>query len=212
VIVQTIAATTTRTGLTVHAELDTGSYPTGVTVSNAALAAVPITRHSFHGDWNYTLHPEPTAPESGGHTNESDPLPPTPPDTATLSHPTLTGLSRPELDTLTAALDELRCRRDQAHHRQHQHHRREHEQREHAPRSGRPPRLAFPDQVVATILHRRLSLPYDTLAVLFDCSRSTMWRTLERTTQLLDQHRTLTQPVTLPDSLANIIAEIKTAC
>ena len=32
VIVQTIAATTTRTGLTVHAELDTGTYPTGIKI------------------------------------------------------------------------------------------------------------------------------------------------------------------------------------
>jgi hypothetical protein len=30
VIVETIAATTTRTGLTVDAALDTGSYPTGI--------------------------------------------------------------------------------------------------------------------------------------------------------------------------------------
>ncbi len=70
VIVQTIAATTTRTGLSVRAELDTGSYPTGVTVSNAALAVLPITRHGFHGDWNYTLHPE-----TGGYTSEPDPPP-----------------------------------------------------------------------------------------------------------------------------------------
>jgi Rhodopirellula transposase DDE domain len=55
VVVQTIAATTTRTGLTVHAELDTGSYATGVTVSDTQMAELPITRHDWHGDWNYTL-------------------------------------------------------------------------------------------------------------------------------------------------------------
>jgi hypothetical protein len=54
--VQSIAATTTRTGLRVHAELDTGSYPTGVKVSDAELNAVPITGHVFHGEWNYTVH------------------------------------------------------------------------------------------------------------------------------------------------------------
>ena len=58
VIVNSIAATTTRTGLTVHAELDTGTYPTGVQVSDDEMAALPITRHRFHGDWNYTLHPQ----------------------------------------------------------------------------------------------------------------------------------------------------------
>jgi len=55
VIVASIAATTTCTGLTVHAELDTSRYPTGLEVSNAQIAAVAMTRHRFHGDWNYTL-------------------------------------------------------------------------------------------------------------------------------------------------------------
>jgi Rhodopirellula transposase DDE domain len=61
VVVNMIAATTTRTGLCVHAEL---SYPTGIRVSDAAMAALPITRHAFHGDWNYTLHPHRTATEA----------------------------------------------------------------------------------------------------------------------------------------------------
>jgi hypothetical protein len=59
VIVQTIAATTTRTGLKVRAELDTNSYPKGVKVTDRQMKALPITRHDFHGDWNYTLHPTP---------------------------------------------------------------------------------------------------------------------------------------------------------
>jgi hypothetical protein len=56
VIVAAIAGTTTRTGLAVHAEVDTGAYPTGVEVNDAQVAALPMTRHRFHGDWNYTLH------------------------------------------------------------------------------------------------------------------------------------------------------------
>jgi len=55
VIVDLIGATTTRTGLTVHAELDRRSYPKGVKVADAALAAVPLSRHEFHGEWNYTI-------------------------------------------------------------------------------------------------------------------------------------------------------------
>ncbi|MDA8040452.1 MAG: ISAzo13 family transposase [Actinomycetota bacterium] len=58
-IVQLIAGTTTKKGLKVKADLDTGHYPLGVKISNKELAAVPITRHEFHGDWNYTIHPEP---------------------------------------------------------------------------------------------------------------------------------------------------------
>lgn len=40
VIVNLIAATTTRTGLRVMAELDQRSYPTGIEVTDAELAAV----------------------------------------------------------------------------------------------------------------------------------------------------------------------------
>jgi transposase len=52
VIVNSIAATTTRTGLTVRARLDDGTYPTGVKVTSAQMAALPVSRHRFHGDWN----------------------------------------------------------------------------------------------------------------------------------------------------------------
>lgn len=57
VIVNLIAATTTATGLRVHSELDTRSYPTGVRVSDAELAEVNIERDDFHGEWNYTISP-----------------------------------------------------------------------------------------------------------------------------------------------------------
>jgi Rhodopirellula transposase DDE domain len=56
-IVQLIAATTTDAGLTVRAELDDKKYPKGVKVSDAQLAAVNLSRHDFHGDWNYTISP-----------------------------------------------------------------------------------------------------------------------------------------------------------
>ena len=39
VVINSIAATTTRAGLTVQARLDDGTYPTGVKVSNAQMAA-----------------------------------------------------------------------------------------------------------------------------------------------------------------------------
>ena len=52
-----IGATRTRSGLRVRAELDEGRYPLGVKVSNKDLAAVPLTRHDWHGEWNYTVLP-----------------------------------------------------------------------------------------------------------------------------------------------------------
>jgi hypothetical protein len=57
VIIQLIANTTTQAGLKIRAELDRGTYPTGIEVSDAELAALRIKRALFHGDWNYTLLP-----------------------------------------------------------------------------------------------------------------------------------------------------------
>jgi hypothetical protein len=62
-IVQLIAATTTDAGLKVRAELDETKYPKGVKVSNAQLAAVYLSRHAFHGDWNYTISPRRKLPQ-----------------------------------------------------------------------------------------------------------------------------------------------------
>ncbi len=61
VIVQSIAATTTATGLAVHAELDTDTYPVGVKIPDAQMKALHDTgvlhRHDWHPEWNYTLNP-----------------------------------------------------------------------------------------------------------------------------------------------------------
>lgn len=57
VIVSLIAATTTKKGLRVRCELDRREYPTGIEVTDAELAQVNLTRHDFHGEWNYTISP-----------------------------------------------------------------------------------------------------------------------------------------------------------
>ena len=57
-IVELISNTTTRQGLTVRAALDTNIYETGIKVSDAELAQIRMTRHEFHGDWNYTITPQ----------------------------------------------------------------------------------------------------------------------------------------------------------
>jgi hypothetical protein len=57
VIVNLIANTTTRSGLTIQARLDKNSYEYGITVSNEEFAAINLKRHTFHGDWNYTVAP-----------------------------------------------------------------------------------------------------------------------------------------------------------
>jgi hypothetical protein len=57
VIVSLIGATRTAGGLRVRCELDRRAYPKGQTVSEAQMATINITRHRFHGDWNYTIRP-----------------------------------------------------------------------------------------------------------------------------------------------------------
>lgn len=56
-IVNLIAATTTRKGLKVRAELDTGHYPKGIKVTEEELKTVRILREDFHGEWNYSILP-----------------------------------------------------------------------------------------------------------------------------------------------------------
>ena len=58
VVINLIAATTTRTGLEVYARLDPDKYPK-VEVGDQQLAAVNITHHPFHPEWNYTISPSP---------------------------------------------------------------------------------------------------------------------------------------------------------
>jgi transposase len=57
VIVDLIAATTTKMGLKVRAQIDSNRYPSGVKVSDRQFAALNIERHTFHGEWNYKLVP-----------------------------------------------------------------------------------------------------------------------------------------------------------
>ncbi|MFI6060689.1 ISAzo13 family transposase [Streptomyces sp. NPDC051286] len=195
VIVQSIAATTTRTGLRVDAHLDTGSYPTGVQISNAHMASLPISRHVFHGDWNYTLHPTTDAAEAAI-------APATAADSPdAVDHewhraptiPELTGLTALELDELISQLADLRqAQRDER--------ARNHPANDprHKPRTGRPPTFLFPDCVVATLLHLRLGLSDDALARLLQTSPSTIHRVVKETRQLLKQHGSTVERVAAP--------------
>jgi len=55
VIVNLIASTKTKSGLTVRAELDTSSYPKGIVVTDVEMAEVKLEPNKFHGDWNYRI-------------------------------------------------------------------------------------------------------------------------------------------------------------
>ena len=58
VIVNLIANTTTKTGLTIRAPLDKNTYEQGIKVSDTELAAVNLKPGTFHGEWNYTIQPK----------------------------------------------------------------------------------------------------------------------------------------------------------
>jgi transposase len=57
-IVSLIGATRTSHGLRVRSEIDHGTYPTGVVITNEQMTSLQIEKHSFHGEWNYTIRPE----------------------------------------------------------------------------------------------------------------------------------------------------------
>jgi len=216
VIVQTIAATSTGTGLRVRAELDTSAYGTGIKVSDRQMDALPLTRHDWHGDWNYTLRPEDYDRAAGA----PDPFDQPSPDLAWLCHPALTGLSARERDALITTLMTLHDQRREADLDK----RRGHRPRLAAPGAGRRPVLTLADRLLATALHQHLALPQVAVAALFTVRPETINRRIRDVRQLLDQAGHAIQPG--PYRLASldelyslgvtqgiaIPAEIETAC
>jgi hypothetical protein len=109
VLLQTISATRTGTGLTVHAVLDENEYPTGRTLTRTERKSVEqrIERDEFHGEWNYTI---PALQEADKQLREdlrdNESGPPVPPEiTFLLTHPALTGMPRQEFDELVVRLE-----------------------------------------------------------------------------------------------------------
>ena len=173
VIINTIAAVTTRTGLTVTAVLDGARYPTGTQISDELMQDLEdraLTRHRFHGEWNYTLlpvlrpapepQPEPALPPPGAALA---------PVLAALASPELTGLPRPDLAALAASL-ELPCAaaREQRLHLE--------RGRSRQTRTGpaAPFRYTLETQLLAAIYHHRLGMPYSHIATLLGAHPSTI--------------------------------------
>lgn len=218
VVVNSIAATTTGTGLRVVAELDTNTYDTGVKVSDRQMDALPVTRHDWRGDWNYTIRPEhfpqlPTGP---------DPLDQMSPDLAWLCRPALTGMPEADWHDLIETLLGLHeLQRETALDKR----------RGHRPRlvntglgTGRRPMLTLADRLMAVILHQHHGLPQVAIAALFGVRPETLNRRIRDTRELLKTAgRTITPTghrLASPEDLhAFVIAndtpavtEIKQAC
>ncbi|MFF2134157.1 ISAzo13 family transposase [Streptomyces olivochromogenes] len=207
VIVESIAATTTKTGLRVHAELDTNPYPTGIQVGDDEIAALPITRHRFHGDWNYTLHPR--HPLDATATNStSDHAPTDRPHGLTrrsLQDPELTGMTRQQLSELIDALTpELEVQREQVLRT-----RRGHE-RLVAAGTGAKAKLTPADRILVTVLHLRKLATMDLLGQLFGVTAMTISRARQEVRPLLEAHghlvSTSTARLRTPADVATFIA------
>jgi transposase len=191
VIVQSIAATTTRTGLTVRAELDTGTYPTGVKVDDAQVDALAMTRHRFHGDWNYTLHP-PSSRSAPHHAAEMETTAATtarsPALTAgvgprSLRDPELTGMTTSQLDSLVRALIPALM-----HQRERTRDERRGGERLRKRGAGAKDKLSDTDRILATVLCLRKIGTHDLLAQLFNVTRSTLTRAVQEVRPLLAEH------------------------
>src|SRR5437763_1042193 len=217
VIVSTIAATTTRTGLRVHAELDTSSYPAGQVISDAQMAALAISRHDWHGEWNYTLHPAPPQPAA---TSPATPaLHPARLDRTWLQAPALTALTVPQRAALTAQLTVARhAQREAALHQ------RRGAARQAAAGTGRKAVLTLEDRITITLLAQRFTLPGPVLATLFQVSTTTINNVIRQTQPLLTITGHHTEPAGLQlssltqfaqyaaDAGIPVPEEIKSAC
>jgi len=189
VVVNTIAATTTATGLTVTAVLDAGCYPVGAEVTDAQVKQLEdrvLARHGFHGDWNYTLLAVPRPAPHPGPAPAPAPQPPRPAaDLAALDQPALTGLPPGGAAALAAVLAEARL-----------HAARGGRDRQRPPTAGNDSRqkITFTGHILAAILSRRFALPARAIAALLGCDRSTIGHELPRTRQLLAATATAIPP------------------
>jgi hypothetical protein len=57
VILSLIGATTNKSGLKVHCDLDLNEYPKGIKVTDKEMAAISLEKDEFHGEWNYQILP-----------------------------------------------------------------------------------------------------------------------------------------------------------
>ena len=176
VIVSTIAATTTRAGLTVRAGLDPGSYPNGVKISDEQMAALPLDRHDWHGDWNYTLRPEPPAPAP-------PPRPPArEPERPDWAHPALTGLDASDWNQMLSTLAiPYQAQRDAGLYI------RRGGPPTRKPADRHPPALTLAEQALVTVLHQRFRTPQHVLAELYGVVTGTIAKAERQIRPLLIQ-------------------------
>src|SRR6266481_2193152 len=150
----------------------------------------PLASHDWHGEWNYTLHPQaataPAAPPAPAPRRPARPRP----DLAWLAHPAITGMPGPALDALTAALTgPAAALREAALDR-----RRGYRPRQIAPGTGPRPRHTLAGKLTAAILHDRHGLPQKAIAALFQTTPEVISRHIGDIRRLLHQAGHIIQP------------------
>jgi transposase len=186
VVVKTIAATTTRTGLRVEAALDPGDYPTGVAISKERFDALPLQRHAVHSAWNYALHPRPVSPstqpepvgEQDGPARRRQAM------LGRLADPRLTGMTSTDLQQLAAVLAPAQAARTQ--------------QRYAEQRGGRARRAAgklrgrplFDDAagLLITLVYQRQVCSMTVLADLLEVTDTCIGSLIRETREVLEDH------------------------
>jgi hypothetical protein len=200
VVVSSIAATTTRSGMTVTCVLDEGDYPTGVTGSWDELERLPITFADFRGAWNYTIEPRPALPPDAPRPAGARPGAPRRPQRKaivpigdateraarirSLSTPGITGIPAQAWEALTPVL-----------HAAYQHVR---DQQADQARGGRPGayptrrkpelKLTMPQLMLAAVLHIRHGLPAAQIGRLLDISPVALKQHINQLLPLFTEH------------------------
>jgi transposase len=176
VIINTISAVTTSTGLAVTAVLDGARYPTGTTISDEQMQDLEdraLARHDFHGEWNYTLlpawrpapepRPEPAPPPGAAALAALAPV------VAALASPELTGLPRAGLAALAASLElPWAAAREQRLHLE--------RGRSRQARTGpaAPFKYTLETMLLAAVYHHRHGMPYSNIAALLGAHHTTI--------------------------------------
>ena len=162
--------------------LDDSPCPAGTQISDKQIKDIEdrlLTRHEFHGEWNYTLLPVPRpAPEPG-----PAPVPARRAGQDTLNQPALTGLDPADLTALAAALQiPFRARREQ---RRYLRQGRARQRAEGATGGGSNRKLDLTGHVLALRLRQHLNLPGHVIGALLGADKTTISHATTLTATLL---------------------------
>jgi transposase len=199
VVVNSIAATRTRTGLRVEAALDTGAYPLGVSISAEHMSMLPITPHAERGAWNYTIgpdaHPARLSAPDDRQLIRSRAL-------DTLADPRLTGMSRDELNELAAALAPAQAARAE----QRYFEQRGGPRRKAKANHGRP-LLTDANKVLLTIVYQRQICSQTVLSETLEISQPPIGQAIAETGKLLAARRHAIAPTVLRFTSADALRQ-----